>query len=563
MRSSGRFTSRIARDIDWRRTIRSAQLFRFGVLAAAAVGVLIFLALDPPNIRSNIDLTLIVALLVIAGRSVQVRISSAGSSHMGTPALLAGVLILDPTVVVLIVMFGTAASDGIISRDSRSVAFNVGQATIQAFVVIGVLYAFGWSAAAPAFADPGMVATTFLAGGLAILTSALLVSVSAWLEDGGRLVTVFWEILTGGAAKLYWIDFSKICFGVIAAMLLNWSPLHVLLIVVPVATMSRAIVRGISLQGQLRDALRETEHSLTEAQHFAGLGSWEWELVNRDMHWSDVVYDIAGIDRSNRSVSLADLRKVLRDPDQQQLEQIVGRLVETHGSTEFDHEIVRADGSVRHVHHVIGWVAGDDQKGDRLVGTMQDITERKDLEIQLRYQAYHDGLTGLPNRELFLERLAECLRGQCAKNKQSAVIFADIDHFKEINDRYGHEAGDEVLIEIARRLAAVAGPKDTVARLSGDEFTVLAYAADYDEPIEALAHQLLESLQAPVKTSRAVVPVSASAGLVFLGERHKTPSDILREADEALYRAKNAGRNRLRIESSLTTDFLPPLRDLA
>jgi diguanylate cyclase (GGDEF)-like protein len=204
---------------------------------------------------------------------------------------------------------------------------------------------------------------------------------------------------------------------------------------------------------------------------------------------------------------------------------------------------------VRHVHHALAWAPADERVGDRLVGTMLDITDRKQLELQLRYQAYHDGLTGLPNRELFLERLSDCLTVGRGMDNAKGVIFLDLDYFKQINDRFGHETGDLVLIEVARRLQRHTSPCDTVARLSGDEFTILVCNEGAENRIVELAGEILRAVQKPVLVHGEAIPMTASAGLVYITERHQTPSDVLSEADNALYRAKGSGRNRVSVES--------------
>lgn len=516
----------------------------------AALAALIALAvLRPPGGGSDLLLALFVGVLVLAGRSVDFRISNAGSTHMGTPALLVGVLLLDPTLAVLAVAIGATVSDALQRSSLSRTLFNAGQGTMQAFLALGVLHLAGWDAAAPNFDDPFMLAVIAIAGSLAITASALLVSIAASIESGRPLTQVFVEVMIGGNSKLYLIDLSKICFGIIAAMLISWTPVHVLLIVIPLATMSHAIARSLSLSRRLEKALHETEDSLADAQSMAKLGSWEWELSSRYMRWSDQVFEITGLEQSGALVSLGDLRGLLRIPDRAKLERAVGRVLETHSTEEFDHEIRRADGSVRYVHHVMAWVAADERAGDRLVGTLLDITERKHLELELRHQAYHDGLTGLPNRELFLERLADCLSVARGSDPEKGVIFLDLDFFKQINDRFGHEAGDAVLVEIAHRLQRHVEPRDTVARLSGDEFTVLVCNKGSENRIVSLAGELLRAIQRPVHVYGESIPMTASAGLVYITERHQTPSDVLREADNALYRAKGAGRNRLSVQS--------------
>ncbi len=522
------------------------------------------LAIVPPGRGDDLFLTVVVTVLVLLGRSIDFKISKAGSTHMGTPALLVGVLLLDPALAVLAVTGGAAASEIVRRAPVPAVLFNIGQATIQAFVALAVLSLAGWNPHAPDFGSPWLMSAVLCAGALAIVTSAFLVSVGASFDVGRPLGPIFKEVLLGGESKLYIIDLSKLCFGIIAAILIEVTPFHALLIIVPLATMSSVVAHTFNLRRQLEKALHETEDSLAEAQRVAQLGSWEWEMSSRYMRWSDQIFEITGIERAEGPVSLSNLRELLRIPDRVKLEHAIGRVLETHGREEFDHEVRRADGSVRYLHHVIAWASDAGQDNDRLVGTVLDITERKRLELELRHQAYHDGLTGLPNRELFLERLGECLVGANGHDPEKGVIFIDLDFFKQINDRFGHEAGDSVLIKVARRLQQHVGPHDTVARLSGDEFTVLVCNRGQRDRMIALAGDLLRAVQRPIHIDGEAIPMTASAGLVRITPRHQTPSDVIREADNALYRAKGAGRNRLSVEApDPETDSATILRTLA
>lgn len=513
------------------------------------LALIVLIVLRPPTSDANYLLALMVAVLVALGRSVEFRISTAGAAHMGTPALLVGALLLEPSLAAAAVVLGTVVSHVDRRRQLSRFLFNTGQGVVQVLLVVGILNLAGWDYQHPEFESILMLATLFVAGAGAITASVLLVSIAATIETGQPLGSAFLDVLTGGSSRIYLIDLSKICFGLIAAMLITWTPLHILLIIIPLATMSQAIARSMSLSTRLEAALHETEDSLAEAQRLAKLGSWEWDLSGRYMSWSDQLFDITGVDQNGAVVSLADLRGLLRLPDRKKLEHLIGELIESNGKAEFDHEIVRPDGSVRFVHHVIAWAPADNRAGDRLVGTLLDITDRKQLELQLRYQAYHDGLTGLPNREFFIERLSDCLGDKRTVDPQKGVIFLDLDYFKQINDRFGHEAGDAVLIEVARRLEEHASPLDTVARLSGDEFTILVCNRSSRHRTATLADDILRAVQHPVSVGAELIPMTASAGVVYINDQHKTPSDVLREADSALYRAKGAGRNQASLEA--------------
>lgn len=174
-------------------------------------------------------------------------------------------------------------------------------------------------------------------------------------------------------------------------------------------------------------------------------------------------------------------------------------------------------------------------------GVMVDVTREKLLEERLAHQAFHDPLTGLPNRKLFHDRVGHALAGR--QTGQVAVLFIDLDNFKVVNDSFGHACGDEVIVAAARRLQMCARAGDTAARLGGDEFALLVEDVT-TEQVTALADRVLEALtEAPLELSRRTLPIGASIGIAIAGPGETTET-LLRNADLAMYEAKLQGRCR-------------------
>ncbi|MDX1454034.1 MAG: PAS domain S-box protein [Gammaproteobacteria bacterium] len=186
--------------------------------------------------------------------------------------------------------------------------------------------------------------------------------------------------------------------------------------------------------------------------------------------------------------------------------------------------------------------------GDALTGTIRDVTEQKEAESQLLYNAFHDSLTGLPNRTRFLEKL-ESAMVECRNNSDArfAVLFLDLDRFKLINDSLGHHIGDKFLVEIAKRLRKCLDDRDILARHGGDEFTILAYSATDAELASALARRLHEALEQPFTIDGHEVFTNASFGIVMQAPHYRLAEEMLRDADTAMYRAKASGRSALAI----------------
>jgi diguanylate cyclase (GGDEF)-like protein/PAS domain S-box-containing protein len=177
---------------------------------------------------------------------------------------------------------------------------------------------------------------------------------------------------------------------------------------------------------------------------------------------------------------------------------------------------------------------------------LEDATARHEHEERLRYRVLHDALTGLPNRDLFADRLGMALDRSRRSGGQVAVLFLDLDGFKQVNDRLGHEAGDRLLQVVAERLSEGTRGHDSVARMGGDEFVLLSEDASNPEHVEAMASRLLAALERPVTLDGNVVRVDASVGIAISEDADDRPEDLLRQADVAMYAAKEAGHGLVR-----------------
>ena len=177
-----------------------------------------------------------------------------------------------------------------------------------------------------------------------------------------------------------------------------------------------------------------------------------------------------------------------------------------------------------------------------LVLTCRDISERKAFEGQLAHQAFHDALTGLPNRALFMERLGHALARARRRQTPVGVLFLDLDNFKVVNDSLGHDAGDRLLVAVAGRLSACIRPDDTVARLGGDEFTLLLEDLADEDEISEVAARITEALLAPLTVGGREVFTTGSLGIAVSRGDYATPDDLLRDADTAMYQAKTDGK---------------------
>ncbi len=241
------------------------------------------------------------------------------------------------------------------------------------------------------------------------------------------------------------------------------------------------------------------------------------------------------------------LLDVVADTERESAIRQFERLVEfgNGGTVEFEATLLHADGQQRKATVVVANLVGG-AAVDGIVATFRDVTEQRNLERQLSHRAFHDELTGLANRALFLDRMDHALRVARPEADPVVVLFVDLDDFKSVNDALGHAVGDQLLKTVADRIRRAAGTGDTAARLGGDEFAILLEdRGGIDRAID-VAERLLDSLRDPVSIAGYDVAVLASVGVAVASPGMSTTS-LLRDADIAMYEAKRAGKGQIRL----------------
>ena len=189
----------------------------------------------------------------------------------------------------------------------------------------------------------------------------------------------------------------------------------------------------------------------------------------------------------------------------------------------------------------------------RIIGTFgisRDVTAQRKAEKALAYQVLHDPVTGLANRVALMDRLSQTLAALERRPGRLAVLFVDLDHFKKINDSFGHDAGDQVLTEVGHRLSLLSRNADTVARLGGDEFVVLCGALRDDDDVGLIGDRIVRGIRTPYVEDERDLSITCSVGIVVTGDPLTEPEQLIRDADEVMYEAKETGRNRYRVFDS-------------
>lgn len=204
-----------------------------------------------------------------------------------------------------------------------------------------------------------------------------------------------------------------------------------------------------------------------------------------------------------------------------------------------------ASGQGEKFEYLLAPVLDEQQNSEATVCISRDITEQAIAEEKVWHNAHYDLLTGLPNRRLFLDRLEQEIKHAKRRSRPLALLFMDLDGFKDVNDSLGHEAGDRLLSDVADRLANGVRANDTVARLGGDEFTVILTGAEQREDVERVAQTLIEALAMPFYMGEERIQISVSIGIAFYPDAASTPDALLEVADKAMYQAKKAGSNQM------------------
>ncbi len=303
----------------------------------------------------------------------------------------------------------------------------------------------------------------------------------------------------------------------------------------------QAILRDITERKAAEAALHASEAGLAEAQRIAHVGSWAYDHATGALRWSDEYFRIAGFTPRSFVPTIEGNLALVHPEDRADIAERF-RSFATGTVVEFEYRLVRQDGAVRFIQQRAESLAEATGRPARWSGVIHDVTEQRQLERQLVHQAFHDALTGLPNRALFHDRLGQALARARRDGWPCAVLFLDLDRFKDVNDTLGHDAGDRLLVAVATRLRGGLRDGDTLARLGGDEFVVLLEdVADVGDATRTVT-RLLAALTPPLALDGREYRLTASVGIALGRVDHARPEEVVRDADIALYRAKEGGR---------------------
>ena len=426
-----------------------------------------------------------------------------------------------------------------------SLALNQGQGTVKTSSLEGVtrLYGFApvpgtdWTVLAGINADHAFAAARQNALTSALVGAALVaVVLSLALLVSRRIAGPMWAVHE--AAK-------QIGSGRHGLRVPTDGPLEVAEVAGQLNVMLDAI-------GRTRSALQDREQRLKLALEGAEMAIWDLDVAAGSIYLSDVWSVLVGEPRHSIQAPVAEVLRQVARQDRPTLRAAL-RAVLRHGNDEFkaEYRIIRRDGHEVWLSTTAHVTERDAQgRATRLLGVIVDITERKLREAEIHKLAYFDPLTGLPNRRLLWQQLAQAVARTRRNGLAGALMFIDLDRFKSINDARGHAIGDALLTSVATRLQSLVRDCDVVARMGGDEFVVVAadlseQQSDAARQAHLLAEKIRHALEQPYHLEKQGFTSSASIGVVLFERNSENCDDLLRQADTAMYKAKAAGRNQI------------------
>ncbi|MFN3657549.1 MAG: EAL domain-containing protein [Pseudolabrys sp.] len=377
--------------------------------------------------------------------------------------------------------------------------------------------------------------------GVAVFGLALVVYLSTHGFDRAVLLIPTWLLLVVWTVSAGIAVSGAVTNDIIGPALLGGLVLIVMLIGFTV--MQHAFAGGIT-HGIVSDVERR-------ALALTGAGDmiWDWDVSADKVYTSPETEHVLGLKRGALEGPAAVWLDVLHPLDRDRFRASLDSAVEQRrGRLTQDFRLRAADGHYVWLSLKARPVVGSDGEVVRLVGTLTDVTDFKNSEERLLFDAVHDNLTGLPNRELFIDRMEAAFGfAKSDPNMRPSVAVIDIDRFKQVNDSVGIAVGDSILLTIARRLSRLLKPQDTLARLSGDQFALILMSEREPARIVAFAETMRRTLRAPIAFNDREIFLTASIGLALAENQAPRPEEVLKDAELAMYHAKRIGGDRIEI----------------
>ncbi|MBP1934679.1 diguanylate cyclase domain-containing protein [Ammoniphilus resinae] len=319
-----------------------------------------------------------------------------------------------------------------------------------------------------------------------------------------------------------------------------------LLLIVPI---SRLFVKLNKEKLQLESVTTEMTKRKEQLQNIfdnLDVAIWSLDVQEQSLQVSTELERIYGVSREEIVMNPDSIWSKMIHPEDRFLAENLDQQLFSGQPGNAVYRILRRDGEVKWVQDRGVPIVDASGKVIRIDGVVIDITEMKLANDQIKKMAFYDPLTGLPNRRFFEKKLSDTLAQAKSREEQLVILFMDLDGFKNVNDTLGHEAGDRLLQEVGARSKKCMGPADLIARLAGDEFTILLPNASVERAID-VSQRLIDEIQKPFLFADNQARVTPSIGISLFPEHGESPENLVKRADEAMYRAKAMGKNNVQV----------------
>ena len=538
------------------------QIYMYAVLAVGFV-CLAFAIADFPYHEINFQLVVLVAFTLGIGSRISIQI----------PRFTSHIAVSDTFIFLALMLFGgevaivLAALEAFISSwrfctKKISVFFNAAMWALSTTIVVYILKFFGYYS--QDYLHGQNVKLTDFIIVLSIIALSQFITTTAIASIYGALkkeapiwqtwkTSYLWTFITyfvGAVTAGVMIQFhDRIGFGIIIAtfpviffIYLTYK-MYLQNLEMSVSQAEQAKENADILEIQSK-ALAESEARFRSAFDYAPIGI---ALVAPSGSWLKVNHALSQIlGYSEQEFLITDYQTMISPDD------LGNTMIKIHElisgkipACQMEHRYINKSGETVWASWSVSTASDANSSQPNLIFQIQDITDKKLAEEKLQYDATHDSLTGLPNRNCFMTRLESALQKTSENtNHKVSVLFIDLDRFKIVNDSLGHQTGDSLLVSIADRLRDCVRPSDTVARLGGDEFTILVEGKYDIQEVVRIAERIQEKFALPFDLDGHEIYSSASIGILHHTDRHETPEDLMRDADTAMYQAKRAGKAR-------------------
>ena len=406
---------------------------------------------------------------------------------------------------------------------------------------------------AVAFVDPRLAATFARLSSLSIASGGAAVTLFLALRGQDRALSLLptWMLLFvwlfgTGATFIGRLAGDFIIFGLTSGL--------VLIVVLIGFTVTQYAFRSIEPMYGTQPGEQQLRALAVDG---AGAAVWEWNSRRDEIKVSPIVEAMLGLKSGELSSKADDFTAHMHPADRERFKLLLWSMRERSGGD------MRIEFRMRHVDNSYRWfeldaasVPTSDRRNLRCVGLLCEVTDAKRAQERLLHNAVHDSLSGLPNRELFLDRLAiAAKRATLEPLVRPSLLFVDIDKFKAANSAFGLVVGDSLLLTVARRLGRNLGPQDTLARIGGDQFALLLLSQTDPRELAMLAEQVRRAVRTPITIAGQEIVLTASIGISIYDGPDEDPAELLREAEIAMYRAKRSGSDRIEIfNAEMRTD---------